>query len=369
MYKIIDLFAGCGGLSKGFEDAGFKSILAVEKDEWAADTYRFNHPQTKVVATPVEEQDLGPLKEEQLFGIVGGPPCQGFSLSGNRDPADPRNSMFIHFASAVNLLRPKFFLMENVPGILSAKNADGEHVKDIIISTLAKTGYKVAAEILDASEHGVPQKRRRVFFIGTRSDLGIDPSKLYPEPSSGITSVLDAISDLPELDRKNRGEELSKYIAEPITEYQKIMREGSNELHNHVCMRHTERLVERFKNIKCGQSVADVIEEHSAVKRGNAKVKSGKTFSQNNFRVFGDQPCPTVPASFQSNFIHPIQHRNFTAREGARIQSFPDTYIFKGQRTLMSWEKRLSQYNQIGNAVPPLLAKAIARKIMEFFQA
>lgn len=365
MHKIIDLFAGCGGLSKGFEDAGFESVLAVEKDEWAADTYRFNHPNTMVLTGPVEEQDLTPIKEEQICGVVGGPPCQGFSLSGNRDPSDPRNSMFVHFAAAVNLLRPMFFLMENVPGILSAKNAEGEHVKDIIISTLSQAGYNVTAEILDASEHGVPQKRRRVFFIGTRNELNIDPSRLYPEPRSETISVLDAISDLPELDRKNRGEEVSKYTTEPATEYQKIMRRGSDELHNHVCMRHTERLIERFKNIKCGQSVADVMEEHSAVKRGNAKVKSGKTFSQNNFRVFGDQPCPTVPASFQSNFVHPTQHRNFTAREGARLQSFPDTYIFKGQRTLMSWEKRLSQYNQIGNAVPPMLAKSIAETIIK----
>lgn len=364
MHKIIDLFAGCGGLSKGFKDAGFTSVLAIEKDEWAADTYRFNHPGTRVETKPVEEQDMNFLKEENICGIVGGPPCQGFSLSGNRDPSDPRNSMFIHFAAAVELLRPAFFLMENVPGILSAKNAAGEHVKDIIISTLSDAGYRVSAEILDASQHGVPQKRRRVFFMGARIDLEIDPHILYPEPSSKTISVLDAISDLPELDRKNRGEEISKYTKEPGTEYQKMMRKESQELHNHVCMRHTERLVERFKNIKCGQSVADVMEEYSAVKRGNAKVKSGKTFSQNNFRVFGDQPCPTVPASFQSNFVHPTQHRNFTAREGARLQSFPDTYIFKGQRTLMSWEKRLSQYNQIGNAVPPLLAKAIAEKIM-----
>jgi DNA (cytosine-5)-methyltransferase 1 len=130
-------------------------------------------------------------------------------------------------------------------------------------------------------------------------------------------------------------------------------------------MRHTERLVERFKQIKPGQSVADVPDEHAAVKRGDAKVKSGKIFSQNNMRVHGDQPCPTVPASFQSNFVHPTQDRNFTAREGARLQSFPDTYFFKGKRTLMSWEKHLSQYNQIGNAVPPLLARSIAETIIK----
>lgn len=364
MHRIIDLFAGCGGLSKGFEDAGFKTVLAVEKDLWASDTYRHNHPHTTVLNGAVEEQNLKEFIEGKIDGIVGGPPCQGFSLSGNRDPNDPRNSMFVHFAKAVDDFRPKFLLMENVPGILSATNANKESVKDIIIKVLSDIGYNIAFQTLDASEHGVPQKRKRVFFIGTRKELNIDPRLLYPEPKNTIVSVLEAISDLPDLDRKNRGQETAPYIKNPTTQYQKTMREGSQELHNHVCMRHTERLVNRFKQIKPGQSVADVSPEHSAVKRGNAKVKSGKVFSQNNMRVHGDQPCPTIPASFQSNFVHPTQDRNFTAREGARLQSFPDSYIFKGKRTLMSWEKNLSQYNQIGNAVPPLLAKSIAEMIM-----
>lgn len=361
---IIDLFAGCGGLSKGFEDAGFKAVLAVEKDLWASDTYRHNHPNATVLNGSVEEQNLKEFIEGEIDGIVGGPPCQGFSLSGNRDPNDPRNSMFVHFAKAVDDFKPKFLLMENVPGILSATNSDKESVRDIIIKILSDVGYKIAVQIVDASEHSVPQKRKRVFFIGTRKDLDLDPQLLYPEPKNTTVSVLEAISDLPDLDRKNRGQETALYTKNPITPYQKIMREGSQELHNHVCMRHTERLVNRFKQIKPGQSVADVSPEHSAVKRGNANVKSGKVFSQNNMRVHGDQPCPTVPASFQSNFVHPTQDRNFTAREGARLQSFPDSYLFKGKRTLMSWEKNLSQYNQIGNAVPPLLAKNIAEMII-----
>ena len=133
-------------------------------------------------------------------------------------------------------------------------------------------------------------------------------------------------------------------------------------------MRHTDRLSERFKVIKAGQSVADVSEEHSALKRGNPKIKSGKVFGQNNMRVFQNFPSPTVAASFQSNFIHPNLNRNFTAREGARLQSFPDDYIFMGKRTTMSWEKSLSQYQQIGNAVPPLLAKAIAENLIRYFK-
>lgn len=362
---IVDLFAGCGGMSKGFEDAGFSTLLAFEKDEWAAETYSANHPGSKVITGPIEDRDLASILPKDIGGIVGGPPCQGFSLSGNRDPNDPRNSLFMQFAKSVDISSPKFFVMENVPGLLSARNANNESVKDIIVRVFSDMGYDVALNTLDASEHGVPQKRRRVFFIGTKRELGINPESLYPEKSPSTISVIDAISDLPPLDRKNRGKEKSIHTNEPLTEYQRAMRGSSNELHNHVCMRHTERLVERFKQIKPGQSVADVPAEHSAVKRGDSKVKSGKVFSQNNFRVFGDQPCPTIPASFQSNFVHPTQHRNFTAREGARLQSFPDDYMFKGKRTLMSWEKHLSQYNQIGNAVPPLLARAIAETIIK----
>lgn len=363
----VDIFSGCGGLSKGFKDAGFSTVLAFEKDEWASETYSANHPHTKVITGSIEEHDLHSILPTDIDGIIGGPPCQGFSLSGNRDPNDPRNSLFMQFAKSVGISSPKFFVMENVPGLLSARNANDEAVKDIIIKVFSDLGYNVALNTLDASEHGVPQKRRRVFFIGMKKELGINPENLYPERNPTAVSVLDAISDLPVLDRKNRGEEKSVHTNEPTTEYQKSMRGQSNDLHNHVCMRHTERLVERFKQIKPGQSVADVPTEHSAVKRGNAKVKSGKVFGQNNFRVFGELPCPTIPASFQSNFVHPTQDRNFTAREGARLQSFPDDYVFKGKRTLMSWEKHLSQYNQIGNAVPPLLAKAIAESIRNFF--
>lgn len=133
-------------------------------------------------------------------------------------------------------------------------------------------------------------------------------------------------------------------------------------------MKHTQRLIERFKVIPQGCSLADVPEEHMQRQRGNSTQTSGKVYSQNNMRPYGDKPSPTIAASFQSNFVHPNLNRNYTAREAARLQSFPDTYIFKGKRTTMSWEKSLSQYQQIGNAVPPLLAKAIAQNLLKYFE-
>ena len=171
--------------------------------------------------------------------------------------------------------------------------------------------------------------------------------------------------DLPQI-TAGQGDKFFPYPSEPKTEYQKWVRFGSDGIRNHISMRHTSRLVERFSKIGYGQSVADVAAEYQQRQRGDASKISGKVYSQNNFRPFPNKPSPTIPASFQSNFVHPYINRNYTAREGARLQSFPDTYVFYGKRTTMSWEKNLSQYQQIGNAVPPLIAKAIAETITKY---
>ena len=172
-------------------------------------------------------------------------------------------------------------------------------------------------------------------------------------------TVNEAISDLPIIE-SSQGEETQNYPVEPQNEYQQFMRNNATQVYNHIAMRHTQRLIDRFKAIKNGKNLLDVWDTHGAVQRGNPTKKSTIKFSQNNLRLHGDKPAPTIAASFQSNFIHPKLHRNFSAREGARLQSFPDNFIFKGMRTKMSWEKGLSQYQQIGNAVPPLLAYEIA---------
>ena len=157
------------------------------------------------------------------------------------------------------------------------------------------------------------------------------------------------------------------YEHPPINDYQKLMRHGSDYVHNHIAMKHTQRLIDRFKQIKHGQSAADVTEQFQQRKRGDATKLSGKVYSQNNMRPFPNKPSPTIPASFQSNFVHPYFDRNYTAREGARLQSFPDKYIFLRQKDNYVMGKNLSQYQQIGNAVPPLLAYAIAKNIISYF--
>lgn len=371
--NVIDLFAGCGGLSLGFEMAGFNIPLAVEKDEWASETYKKNHPSTKVITEDITQiGDLSSLLDENIKvnGIIGGPPCQGFSLCGNRDKNDPRNSLFMEFVRFVKFFAPDFFVMENVTGILSMKTKNGESVKELIENEFGGAGYLVNVFTLNAAEFGVPQNRVRVFFIGLRNNIQYDEKKIKPEGfvfGKDQVTIKEAIMDLPQL-KAGEGTETQGYPGKPQNEYQKWARKDSKAIYNHVTMRHTARLVERFSHIGWGQSVADVEKEFQQRQRGNAGEISDKTYSQNNMRPYPDKPSPTVPASFQSNFVHPYLNRNFTAREGARLQSFPDTYIFCGKRTTMSWEKNLSQYQQIGNAVPPLLAKAIAKNIADYFR-
>lgn len=369
---IIDLFAGCGGMSLGFELAGFHPTLAIEKDAWAAETYAFNRRGVNVVTGDIT-QILHPKEQfpdlGEVFGIIGGPPCQGFSLSGDRDPKDPRNSLFMDYMRFVKDFNPSFFVLENVLGILSSNTKAGRPVKDVLVSVADELGYNVKIMQLDASHYGVPQSRQRVFFVGIHKRYPFIPKFLTPVETTrnNPVTIREALSDLPVI-KACEGKDAMPYSAPPTNEFQRWCRMGSSVVENHIAMRHTQRLIARFHVIQYGESVADVPEEHMQRQRGNSTAISGKVYSQNNMRPYPDKPSPTIPASFQSNFVHPFFDRNYTAREGARLQSFPDSYIFRGKRTTMSWEKNLSQYQQIGNAVPPLLAQAIGEMIISYFE-
>lgn len=368
-FNTIDLFSGCGGMTLGFSWAGFKSIFASDIDENCNLTFSSNFPNTPFLCKSIidiqktEVDSL--LNNKSVDIIIGGPPCQGFSLANklrNKIKDDPRNKLFYEYIKFIDWYNPKAFVMENVKGLLSMHN--GAVIKQIIKECEnAGTGYNVRFKVVKASDFGVPQYRERVIIIGIKKELNIIPE--FPAKKFKKEVSLDeAISDLP-LINAGQGEEDMSYTNSPSNEYQKFMREGVSILKNHIAMRHTQRLIERFNAIKHGQSLVDVWETHGAVKRGQPLEKSEIKFSQNNQRLFGNKPAPTIAASFQSNFIHPHLNRNFTAREGARIQSFPDSFVFKGMRTKMSWEKGLSQYQQIGNAVPPLLAYEIANTLKE----
>lgn len=362
--NTIDLFSGCGGMSLGFKWAGFKTALASDIDENCEKTFKANFPKTPFVCgdlSTIEKRDFQKFVTEDVDVIIGGPPCQGFSLANKRRNTiseDPRNNLFFEFVKTINWYNPKAFVMENVKGLLSMNS--GQVIKQILneFENAGSSGYNVKYKVLKASDFGVPQSRERVIIIGFRNDLNITPEFPVKKYVQGI-SVNEAISDLPII-KASEGTEIQDYPIKPQNTYQKFMRKNTAKVYNHIAMRHTKRLINRFKAIKNGKGLLDVWKSHGAVQRGNPTKKSTIKFSQNNQRLHGDKPAPTIAASFQSNFIHPKLHRNFTAREGARLQSFPDNFVFKGMRTKMSWEKGLSQYQQIGNAVPPLLAYEIA---------
>ncbi len=385
-----------GGVGLGFHLAGYDLALSLEMDEWAAQTLSHNNPLMKVVRDDIRcyktADEIKAVCVASPHIIIGGPPCQGFSIAGpaQKDPKDPRNALFKYFARWVEVLSPKVFVMENVNGLISRRNAQGERVIEIIRETFTRLGYCVEVWLLNAAEYGVPQIRERIFIVGNR--LGIDrigePPKTHVLPdgktsdsqaslfpcdrSPFAVSLWEAISDLPEIEA-NEGVEDQPYTVSPQTKYQAMLRGHQSVLYNHVAMQHSKRLVERFKHIKWGESSADVPHEHRArTRNGNGRI-SDAMYDQNNRRLHPYKPSHTIAASFYANFIHPFQHRNLTAREGARIQSFPDSYRFMGKKTVPSHkllqregrleEKHLCQYNQIGNAVPPLLAKAIAEHL------
>ncbi|MEE9408836.1 MAG: DNA cytosine methyltransferase [Polaribacter sp.] len=362
--NTIDLFSGCGGVSLGFKWAGFNAVLASDIDENCEKTFTANFPETPFICgdlSAIKKEDFEASINTEIDVVIGGPPCQGFSLANKRRNTvadDPRNKLFYEFVKVIDWYNPKSFVMENVKGLLSMKS--GEVIKQIVgeFEKAGEFGYEVKYQVLKASDYGVPQSRQRVIVIGIRKDLGLTPEFPLKKYAKEVT-VNEAISDLPTI-HAAEGTESQKYTKKIQNTYQEFMRKNSKSVKNHIAMRHTQRVINRFKAIKNGQGLLDVWETHGSVQRGDPSKKSTVKFSQNNQRLYGDKPAPTIAASFQSNFIHPKLDRNFTAREGARLQSFPDNFIFKGMRTKMSWEKGLSQYQQIGNAVPPLLAFEIA---------
>lgn len=373
MLNSIDLFSGCGGMTLGFGWAGFNSVLASDIDENCEKTFATNFPEIPFLCGDLSEFTKNDfdnlLSNNEIDVIIGGPPCQGFSLANkkrNKVSEDPRNKLFYEFVKTINWYNPKSFVMENVKGLLSMESGQVIKLIQNEFENAGKFGYEVRTKVLKASDYGVPQSRERVIIIGIRKDLGLIPE--FPQKKYQIdVTVEQAISDLPKI-HAGEGEEKMNYESKPLNDYQQFMRKKSKKVFNHIAMKHTQRLIERFRAIQPGKNLLDVWETHGAVQRGNPTEKSKVKFSQNNLRLIANKPAPTIAASFQSNFIHPFLDRNFTAREGARLQSFPDDFIFEGMRTKMSWEKGLSQYQQIGNAVPPLMAFEIATTLKRILE-
>lgn len=357
--NVIDLFAGCGGISIGFIKAGYVVKKAVEFDVNIANTYKRNHPEVDVIVNDIRNIDQsGVFKAGEADVIIGGPPCQGFSMAGARIRTgfinDPRNYLFKHYFNVVKTVKPKAFIMENVKGIMTMQ--DGKIFKEILRifsdeKIIEGKPYKINYRVVKAAEFGVPQKRERMIIIGTQlSDFDFeeiweqtkqDIIREYPHYFDAVT-VEAAIGNLGATTADGN---IKNPI--PITEYQKYLSSDSENLSNHTKTNHSRLAVERMSRVANG-------ENFTALKETINSVHSGAYG-----RLCWDEQAPTITTRFDTpaggRFIHPIEDRTLSPREAARIQSFPDDFVFYGNKT--------SICKQIGNAVPPKVAYFLARLI------
>lgn len=345
--SVLDLFAGVGGMSLGFEQAGFEVVFANEYDEEIASSYVRNHPKAKMVVGDIRDLDI-PKTFGALAGkvdvVIGGPPCQGFSQKGSRRTIhDDRNFLFRNFVAVVEYLKPTYFVMENVPNLLTSEHG---LFKRELIELFESLGYAVTAEVLNAADFGVPQNRRRAIIIGKKGVVGLK----HPIPTGEEVTVWDAISDLNFLE-SGEGSSLSDYLLSPSSSYQKVMRAGSKKLRNHQATRHSNVAIERMMMVPPNCTEKVLPEEH--------RTKS--IYSGTWTRLDSAGKSPTITTRFDTpssgQFTHPYLHRALTVREAARIQSFPDSFEFIGTK--------MSQMRQVGNAVPPKLARSIAEVLIE----
>lgn len=335
-YTVIDLFCGAGGLSYGFEKAGFNIVAGFDNCKDSLETFKKNHHNAVAVSCDLSFSIPNIDKYKGVNIVIGGPPCQGFSISGKRDPNDRRNELYNVYISTLKALEPKIFLMENVPNLVAM---DKGKIKEKIINDLKNLGYYVTYKILNASAYGVPQNRRRVFIIGSKEKHIILPETMNIKNQ---VTCEEAISDLPDV-TINDGE---NYTHAANSKYQELMRENSSGVWNHQITKHTEKTIKIISLVPNGGNYKDLPENL----RETRKVNIAWT------RYNSNKPSHTIDTGHRHHF-HYSYNRVPTVRESARLQSFPDSFIFSGSKT--------SQYRQVGNAVPPLMAKEVASFLRE----
>ncbi len=336
----IDLFSGPGGFSNGLEKAGFEVLTGIDFDKDAVETYNLNHKNPAMLA---DLTDLDPKEIQKFIGtkkldvIVGSPPCQGFSVAGRRYAEDPRNKLYKEFVRVVSFFKPKIVVLENVYGLIEMRKKDGRKVVEDIIKDFEELGYNIEVKVLNAADYGVPQRRRRAIFIAnnlklenifpesTHQDIGFLQKTLVNRRSH--VTVDDSISDL--LDK-----EIPKL--------------------NHVAAKTSKEDLARIKLLKEGQWAADLPSELQP-KKCKPHNGGGEWFYGRCRRMHGKETARTITAV--APLYHPRFNRKLTVRENARLQSFDDNFIFTGNIG--------SMYRQVGNAVPPLLARRIGESIAQ----
>lgn len=339
--NVLDLFSGCGGLSYGFMKQGFKIVAGIDNWGEAIVTFEKNHPGAKGIILDLANFDVKDL--DKLFGaniavVIGGPPCQGFSLSGKRDPSDPRNKLYKSFIKTVSHLKPKAFVLENVPNLLSMKNGT---IKEELLNDFRALGYDIKFKILMASDYGAPQNRKRVIFVGM---LGKNRFE-YPKGEYDLKNKIscsEAISDLPEYSVA----EGTEYLENPKSKYQFLMRKDATKIFNHQTTNHSQKTIQIISLVPDGGNYKN-LPEHLQKTR---KVNIAWT------RYCSSKPSPTIDTGHRHHFHYKF-NRIPTVRESARLQSFPDNFVFYGSKT--------SQYKQVGNAVPPIVAGELAKSLLK----
>lgn len=343
MYRLLDLFCGAGGLSVGFESEGFHVVKAIDINKHAITTYNNNRDKKVAEVMDISNIDETFLKKiGDIDGIIGGPPCQGFSTAGQRIIDDERNKLYREYFRILEMVHPKFFVIENVTGIL---NFSKGLVKNDIIERANRLGYKIFYKILDTSDYGVPQIRKRVIFIGYDKKL-VKMNYEFPDGTANKVSIEDAISDLPSLDKC---EDNTKYGSTPKTEYQEYIRNGMIELHNHQQSNHTEETKNAISLVPEGGSIRDIPEE----------LRGGRKYKALLRKMDRTKPSLCIDTGHRTYF-HYEEKRVPSVRENARLQSFKDDYVFYGPKQ--------EQYKQVGNAVPPILAAIIAKSIKDYLE-
>lgn len=355
---VFDLFCGCGGFSYGFQQAGFNVALGIDMWKDATITYKHNFPNALVInedINNISSKDLliqSNLNAEDIDVIIGGPPCQGFSVSGKRMIDDPRNKLYKAFVNLVNEIKPKVFVMENVPGLIRLFKGK---VKDQILDDFTSIGYTVKVKQLSADNYGVPQQRKRVFFVGTNNEkisAKIEfkfPEAMYGEGLKPVVTCKEAISDLDFLPDNSYSDENSCYKIPAQSQYQKLMRKGSDGIKNHQITLHKEKTKQIIALVPDGGNYKDLPINLQKTRKVNIAWT----------RMNSNKPCFTIDTGHNHHF-HYKENRVPTVRESARIQSFPDKFEFLGTKT--------SQLKQVGNAVPPLLAEEIAKEVIKVIE-
>ena len=348
--NVLDLFSGCGGISLGFKLAGFNISGGIDIDPDSIKTFQKNFPKSKAVCESLleysDEKIIEDFRDKEIDVVVGGPPCQGFSSANrwNKENEDPRNKLFFEYLRFVELLKPKAVVIENVRGILTR---DKGFAKNRIEKLLKDLGYTVDCKVLNASDYGVPQNRLRAFFVAIRNDYKetFDFDNLNVKPK---VTVKEAIGELYDLD-KNPKDILE---TKPKNKYLKYLRKENQEIYNHEIKYPAQLTQERISHVPQGGNWADIPTELFPNNRNNRHSSA--------FKRLDEQACSVTidTGNAHSNYFHPLYNRIPTVREAARIQSFKDDFILEGSRT--------SQYRQVGNAVPPLLAKAVADELKKY---